>query len=119
MRRVAGISSPASAAAVLLLAALALASCGGGEAPTPTRSVEARPPAPAAIPGPPCGSSLPGDLRVEGVGCVPAERVVRRFAAEARSPETVLTVNDFVCEGHGGTISCSRGTARIAYAPEP
>lgn len=110
-----------AAVALALIAALALAACGSpeeSEGPGTHGATVRVPPAPPAA-GVPCPTEGRGALRVHGVGCSAARRVVRGFAAEGGSPGTVLTVDDFVCQERGRRLSCARGTAGIVYTPRP
>jgi hypothetical protein len=105
------------AVAVALTAALALAACGSSE----ESAGPGTHPSPVGVPSAPpaggvaCPTGGHGALRVHGVGCSGARRVVRGFAAEGGSPGVVLTVNDFVCQERGRRLSCVRGTAGIVY----
>jgi hypothetical protein len=101
---------------------VALAATGCGSAESTERHAAA---APVRITPPPtatsntCKTGGHRALRVHGVGCATAERVVRGFAAEGGSPGIVLTVGDFVCEERGRSLSCARGDAGMVYTSRP
>lgn len=101
---------------VALAAALPLAACGSSAEPEETVS-EAPASAPPASPvaGRACRTTGHAVLRVHGVGCSEARRIVDGFAAEGGSPGVVLTVDYFVCQERGRRLSCSRGNSGIVY----
>lgn len=101
---------------VALATALSLAACGSSEEPEePVSEAPASPPPASPAAGHACRTTGNAVLRVHGVGCSEARRIVRGFAAEGGSPGALLTVGYFVCQEHGRRLSCDRGTAGIVY----